>query len=371
LFYHYIILALIFIFVPYLCYLFTTKNKLSKFLSPVVLAYIFGIIVGNLKLLQVEDKILENIAQASVVLALPLLLYSTNFKVWISHARNIILSFSLSVLSAIVGCIFVVWLFKNNLTDHIDLAAMYLGGIVGGTPNLQSIGIAIDADENSFILLNAADIVVGGIYLILLTSIWKRLLLTFLPEYKYGESDNVFNTKSTLSRIYQLVGTIGLTSFILVASVGLSVLIFAEINSTFVILLLTTLSVAFSFIPAVRSIPFTYSWGEYLLLAFCIAIGLLADFRELISEGGMVVLFVTCMLLVNVLLHLVLSRIFKIDADTTIIMNVAAVYGPVFVGQVASAINNRELIFPGIASSLVGLAVGNYIGILFYSLMMS
>ena len=305
---HYLLLALIFIFVPYLCYYFTTRNKLSKFLSPVVLAYIFGIVVGNLKLLQVEDGVLENIAQASVVLALPLLLYSTNFKVWLSHAKNIILSFSLSVFSAIVACILVAWFFQDKMADHVDLAAMYLGGIVGGTPNLQAIGIAIEADENAFILL---------------------------------------------------------------ASVGSSHLIFGGMNSTFIILILTTLSVLFSFIPSVRSIPFTYSWGEYLLLAFCIAIGLLADFRELIAEGGMVVLFVTGMLLVNVVLHLILSKFFKIDADTTIIMNVAAVYGPVFVGQVASAINNRELIFPGIASSLVGLAVGNYIGILFYSLMTS
>ena len=257
------------------------------------------------------------------------------------------------------------------MADHVDLAAMYLGGIVGGTPNLQAIGIAIEADENAFILLNAADIVVGGIYLILLTSIWKKLLLTFLPSYEYTETDKVFEVKSVQNKFRQVLITIGLTVFILLASVGSSHLIFGGMNSTFIILILTTLSVLFSFIPSVRSIPFTYSWGEYLLLAFCIAIGLLADFRELIAEGGMVVLFVTGMLLVNVVLHLILSRFFKIDADTTIIMNVAAVYGPVFVGQVASAINNRELIFPGIASSLVGLAVGNYIGILFYSLMTS
>ena len=45
------------------------------------------------------------------------------------------------------------------------------------------------------------------------------------------------------------------------------------------------------------------------------------------------------------------------------ITSTAAIYGPVFVGQIASAIGNKKLIFTGIALGLLGFAVGNYLGI--------
>jgi len=45
------------------------------------------------------------------------------------------------------------------------------------------------------------------------------------------------------------------------------------------------------------------------------------------------------------------------------ITSTAALYGPAFIGQIASVINNRQLVFSGMATSLVGLAMGNYIGV--------
>ena len=45
------------------------------------------------------------------------------------------------------------------------------------------------------------------------------------------------------------------------------------------------------------------------------------------------------------------------------IAGTAAIYGPVFIGQIASTIDNRSLVFPGIALGLLGIAMGNYVGI--------
>jgi len=60
---------------------------------------------------------------------------------------------------------------------------------------------------------------------------------------------------------------------------------------------------------------------------------------------------------------LLLAALFRIDRDTFLFTSVAALYGPPFIGQMASITNNRQLIFSGIAMGLLGYAIGNYLGI--------
>jgi len=62
-------------------------------------------------------------------------------------------------------------------------------------------------------------------------------------------------------------------------------------------------------------------------------------------------------------LHLLLARLFRIDRDTVMITSTAALYGPVFVAQVATVIGNKKLVLAGIALGLLGYAIGNYLGL--------
>ena len=65
----------------------------------------------------------------------------------------------------------------------------------------------------------------------------------------------------------------------------------------------------------------------------------------------------------SIILHFILASIFRIDRDTVIITSTAAIYGPAFIGPVANAIKNKEVIVTGITMGLLGYAIGNYIGI--------
>ena len=134
-------------------------------------------------------------------------------------------------------------------------------------------------------------------------------------------------------------------------------------NTTFIILVLTSLSVGASFYKPIRTLEGSFEAGDYMLLVFCVAIGMRSDFAELINTGGNVILFTGGCFIFTVLIHLGLSRIFKIDRDTTLITSTAALYGPAFIGQIASVMKNRQIVFAGMATGLVGYAVGNYLGI--------
>ena len=63
------------------------------------------------------------------------------------------------------------------------------------------------------------------------------------------------------------------------------------------------------------------------------------------------------------ILHVIFSAIFKIDADTTIIVTAALIMSPPFVPVVAGVLKNREIIISGLTVGIIGYAIGNYLGV--------
>ena len=90
---------------------------------------------------------------------------------------------------------------------------------------------------------------------------------------------------------------------------------------------------------------------------------LLERFDGLLSGGGAYVQYTAIVITGAILIHYLLAVLFRLDRDTTMITSTASIFGPAFVGQVASAIGNRSLVFSGMATGVVGYAVGNYLGL--------
>ena len=65
----------------------------------------------------------------------------------------------------------------------------------------------------------------------------------------------------------------------------------------------------------------------------------------------------------SVIVHIILARIFRIDADTTLITSTAGIYGPAFIPSVANALKNKEIVLTGLICGILGYAIGNYLGI--------
>jgi uncharacterized membrane protein len=66
----------------------------------------------------------------------------------------------------------------------------------------------------------------------------------------------------------------------------------------------------------------------------------------------------------SVVLHVLLGKLFKIDRDTVVITSVAGIFGPVFIGPIASILNNKKVIVSGLTTGLIGYALGNYLGMM-------
>jgi len=94
-------------------------------------------------------------------------------------------------------------------------------------------------------------------------------------------------------------------------------------------------------------------------------LGSLADLQELIASASQILYFTAIVMFLAILLHFLMAFFLKIDGDTVMITSIAAIYGPAFIGPIAKLLNNKEIILTGIATGLIGYAVGNYLGISF------
>lgn len=360
--------ALILLGIPFLSRRLARRGLLPDWLSPVVFCYAIGILLKNTGLFPLNDQWSTAATEVGILFAIPLLLYATDLKRWLSHAGSSLLSFGLCVLSGMVATVAAAYWFLNDLPDTWRLAGMLAGIYTGGTPNMQAIGLALKAPQETIILVNAADVLLGGVYLLLLTSVVPKWLKAVLPGFQNDSAAAaVDETESDPYHAFNYghaIRAIGLTILVIGSALGLTWLAYGQLDQlAFLILMLTSLSLAVSFIPTVRNWENTFETGEYFLLIFCVALGMLADFQSILDKGLGIVQFTAVALLGTILLHLLLARLFRIDRDTFLFTSVAAIYGPPFIGQIASITGNRQLILSGIAMGLLGYAIGNYLGI--------
>jgi uncharacterized membrane protein len=116
-------------------------------------------------------------------------------------------------------------------------------------------------------------------------------------------------------------------------------------------------------IPAVKKLDKSFELGMYLILIFCMVIASRADLRNIDLVAMMIAAYVAFVVFGSMIIQAFLSWIFKIDADTYIITSTAMITNPAVVLAVAGALRNREIVFSGLSVSIIGLAVGNYLGI--------
>ncbi|MCK4677785.1 MAG: DUF819 family protein [Bacteroidales bacterium] len=357
---------------PGLIIYFSKHLKVIRWLSPIVVCYLIGILAGNLPFLSINRGLMTYAAEISVGLAIPVLLFSCNFKKWLRHSKSTFLSFFLAMVAVVVCSSLAFVIFHDRIVDAWKVSGMMIGVYTGGTANMTAIGIALDVEEEIFVLLNSADLIFSGIYFLFLITIAKKVFGYFLPPFKryndqkekIDEEHTGFNILSGHEKIKYILISLGLSLLILVTAAGVSLLITGELTASIIILLITTMGIAFSFFSRIHSLKSNYETGEYFLLVFAVAMGSLANFSELISVTNVTIIaYCAVAVLGSAFIHLLLTSLFRIDTDTVIITATAAIFGPAFIAPVAEGIKNKEVIVSGISLGLLGNAIGNYLGL--------
>ncbi|HMM12273.1 MAG TPA: DUF819 family protein [Bacteroidales bacterium] len=394
------------ILILHLCHTIPFVNKLGS----VIIAYAIGLLIGNIGILPsmgaylneymllnpntdtatVEGLFAQGLINSSdvlafkiyklrdllmsltILLAIPLVLFSANVKQWGKMAGKSLLSMATGFASVIIVVVIGYFLFKGKgMPDLWKLSGMLVGVYTGGTPNLASLKMMLDVDANTYILAHTYDLIIGVVYLAFLMSAAQRLFGYILPAYPIKLDDvkiRDLDGKDPFWGIFRkpvfvpLLKAYGLTLLIVAIGGGLTMLVPANMLMVVVILTITTLGLLASLIPSINRIEKTFESGMYLILVFSIVVASMADVRNFSGITPGLFGYITLAVFGSLFLHVLLARIFRIDRDTVIITSTAMICSPPFVPVVAGAIHNKQVIVPGITIGIIGYAVGNYLG---------
>lgn len=407
-----VILYLVFpVFVIFIC------RKWSFFtrIGTIVMAYAFGLLFGNIGILphggedyirykqgraaipetelnmlieegslDKDDRFVNQIASTQdmimtivIPLALPLLLFSLKIRKWIRYAGTGFLSMMLALVSVIITVITGYYIFRDSVHDSGKVAGMLVGIYTGGTPNVASIKAALNVDNELFLMTHTSDLVIGALVIIFFITLAPRLFGLFLPKFKYQgkdldsekiekEAESVEDYSRLVSKgaFKNILKSLGVGIIIFAIGGGLSFLGPSESQMMIAILGVTTLGILASLIPAVNRISNSFQTGMYLILIFSFVVSSMADLSRFFTiEYVNIILFVAFVVLGSLVLHLILSAIFRVNVDDFLITTTALVYSPPFVPVVAGALKNKEIIITGLTVGVIGYAIGNYIGI--------
>lgn len=355
--------------IPFLIGLFEKKVKIIEWLSPVVSCYAMGIILGNIPGINWDTSIARTISEVSLMFALPMLLFATDFPAWFKLAKTTIISFALLIVCVMSVSFVVGSLFKGYDPEVWKMAGMLTGVYIGGTANLTAIGKMLEVRDDIFITLNAVDVAIGGVYLLIVMSVGVKLLTLFLRPFDRSnaqeeEVDFLNWRKLSFSKKSQNALLLILLSG---ASVGaalfFSKIITGEESATIIILGLTFISLGLSFFQKIRHFEGSQECGNYFLLVFCVAVGSLANVSELMTGKTWYFVFCSLIMFISILLHFLCCFFLKIDRDTAIITSMAGIFGPAFVAPMSGVLKNKAILVSGVTTGLVGIALGNFAGL--------
>jgi uncharacterized membrane protein len=409
--------ALIIFYLGFPIVIIYATQKVSFFnrVGAVVLAYIFGLIVSSLGLLPrasnqlkaalegksnlSSDKIRELLDQGAItapdvvanqvaaiqdtslsiaiLLAIPLLLFSLDLKKWLKIAREALLSLLLATASLLLAIFTGHYFYKDLIDESWKVSGMLVGLYTGGTPNLAAIRTALDIDTNTFLLTHTYDMVTGAVCLVFLMTVAQRLFNKFLPGFQskhakyadklnmdYNEDMDSFKGMLTHKRLVESLKALGFSLVIVAIGGGLGLLVPQHSQMVTVILAITTLGILFGNWTVVHRIDHSFQLGMYLIIVFSLIVASMGNLSAMFHiEYLHLFSYVSLVLFGSIFIHVLLSKLFKVDTDTTIITITALAYSPPFVPVVAGALKNKNIIISGLTVGILGYAFGNYLGI--------
>ena len=378
-----------FLLIPALTIHLCKKYKFLGQIGEILLLYIIGLILGNFVIFPFENisstlaPIQDLITSISVPLAMPLILFSCNIKTLPVKSVFKSLLFGIIAISATIVSGYYIISHFTNIPQLDKISGMLVGVYTGGTPNLASLKMMLDVDNQTYLMINTFDMAISFLYLIALMGFGIKLSRKWIskknltPEQAQATSrGEKINQTTSYSEIFSKqnrkgsIGAILLSIIIAAVSIGISFLITGKIDMLTLILSLTTLSISSSFVPAIGKATKSYDAGMYLVLIFSITVASMVDISKIdFTEGLWLAGYIAYSIFVSLIIQLLFSKIFKIDPDTTIISSVALINSPLFVPMIAKSMNNKNVIISGITIGIIGYAVGNYLGVIMASIL--
>ena len=380
----YLIIAL-YILVPVLIIECFKRWTWMQKIGTVVAAYAVGIIFALTGFVHFEPetaaaitfgKLQSTIMSIAVPLAIPLMLFNCDFKLWTKALPKTIWSLVGGIIAVLVAVVSGYFIFRNpDVPEFNNIAAMMTGIYTGGTMNFNALGASLHVDKTVMAIVLAFEMVLTTPYIFFIIGGGYKVFRKILPYQditKKGRTDDNVESKDVekyqgmfkKENIGGMFAGLGLSILFLAIGAGLALWLTGKLNELVIILTITTLSIIASFFKKVRELPKTFELGMFFILIFSVIVASLFDIHSVNGGSLMIGLFVAWVMVIAAGLHLLFCRIAHVSGDLFCVSQIALLCSPPFVPPVVGAMQNKKVLISGIVIGLVGYAIGTYLGVL-------
>ena len=372
------------------------KWKILQKIGTVILAYAVGIIMSLTGFVTFEpgtadaatfESIQKLIMNISVPLAIPLMLFNCDFKLWTRALPKTILALVGGIIAITIAVISGFFIFRSTGVNDIEnVSAMMTGIYTGGTMNFNALGAALGVDPTTITLVLTFQMLITFPLIMFITGGGYRLFRKILPfpdestsitlnsnmeDHGIENYGMMLNKKVFPKTMLGLLLSIGF----LAVGAGLSLLFYnlgivgdqetgtGKLNELVIILTITTLSIIASFSKKIRELPKTFELGMIFILIFSIAVASQFNPYSIDMSAISLGLFVLYIMLVSVIIHIIFCRFSKINGDLYTVAQVGLFCSPPFIPPVVGAMGNKKVLISGIVIGLIGYAIGTYMGV--------
>lgn len=378
----FIIMMLLYVVAPVLIIVAFKRWKWVKTLGTVVVAYAVGIIASLCGLTHIDGEIVTTfnsvqsmLMNVSVSLAIPLMLFNCDFKLWTKALPKTAWALFGGVLAVMVAVLSGFYMFKDVVPNPDKVSGMMVGIYIGGTMNFNALGASLQVDKSVMAIVLAFEMIVTTPYIFFLLGGGYKIFRKMLPykdithkgrtdeEIEPNDVEN-YNGMFTKANMVGMLKGLGLSLLFLAIGAGLAMWLTGTLNELVVILTITTLAIIASFFKKVRELPKTFELGMFFILIFSVIVASLFDIHSVNGYSLYIGGYVLWIMLCSAILHLIFCRIAKVSGDLFCVSQVALLCSPPFVPPIASAMKNKKVLLSGIVVGLVGYAIGTYLGAL-------
>ncbi|NLJ82096.1 MAG: DUF819 family protein [Bacteroidales bacterium] len=379
------IIVAAYLLAPFIIVVLFKRYRLVRQIGTVLIAYAIGVLMALFDLIPTGDalgaesmmsaqKLIQNL---TVPLAIPLMLFNCDFRLWTKSLPKTISALLGGVLSIIIAVVSAFFIFKNSgISDLPNVAGMMTGIYTGGTMNFYALGAALNVNPTTITLTYTFEMLVTFPLILFLVGGGYKVFRKILPfqdesmvlqsaELSEIEENGIENYSGMTSRkvFPRMLLALLISVLMLGVAAVVSLLTVGKLNELIIILIITTLAIVSSFFKFIRQLPKTFELGMFFILIFSVVVASQFDIYSIKMEALNLGLFVLYIMLVSVIVHIIFSRITKVPGDLFTVAHVGLLCSSPFIPPIVGAMKNKKVLISGIVIGLIGYAIGTYLGV--------
>ncbi|MDR3255359.1 MAG: DUF819 family protein [Synergistaceae bacterium] len=362
------------------------KYRWAATLSGCMIALLGAMLAANFGIVPLDAPAYDAVWAYVVPIAVPLLLFDADIRRIKRESGGAFIAFHIAALGTMLGTIIATVLLHRYIPEIKGVLAMFTGTYIGGSVNLAAMRDAFGVSPEMTSASIVADNFLMAIYFFVLMLIPN--LVFFRKRYRVshenvtGEAVGPTNAarfweRSEISLLdiaicaaaTMIIVTVSTKFSDFVNASGIPDLLKLFFGQKYLVITTVTVALATVFPSFFRGLHGARELGTFLIHIFFVVIGVPASLSMILERSPLLFVFASVIVLSNLVVSLILGKLFKIDLHELIICCNATVGGPTTAAAMCITKGWNALIVPALLVGVWGYVLGNYCGVLMANLL--